>query len=122
MELLTLDCFLERESIDEVDFVKIDTEGHDYSVIKGAERTLKSGRIKALQFEYNWRWIGQRSFLKDVFAFIEEMNYRIGRVTPEGIEVYDSWNQSMETLVEDNYAIYRADTAEHLKLILPPST
>ena len=120
--LLTLDSFLDRESIDEIDFVKIDTEGHDLSVIRGAKRSLESRRIRALQFEYNWRWIGQRSFLKDVFAVIGGTDYHLGRVTPAGIEVLDSWNPSLETLIEDNYAVYRSDVSGQLKLISYPAT
>lgn len=107
----TLDDFLYRESISEVDFVKVDTEGHDFAVIRGASQSLSDGKIRALQFEYNWRWIGQRAFLKDVFGFIVGKEYVLGRVTPRGVEVYDNWEPNIETLTEDNFVLIRRDIA-----------
>ncbi|WP_077026610.1 FkbM family methyltransferase [Fuerstiella marisgermanici] len=118
--LMTLDHFITAARLDQVDLVKIDTEGHDYAVLCGARQGIGSGKIRALQFEYNWRWISQRSFLRDVFQLIADVDYQFGRVTPDGIEVYDQWHQRMETLVEDNYAIFHSDLGKHLKLISPP--
>ena len=36
--------------------LKIDTEGFDGHVLKGAEATLRSGRVKVVSFEYNAKW------------------------------------------------------------------
>lgn len=105
----TLDSFLDSESIPEVNLIKVDTEGHDFAVIRGAINSLRTGKIAALQFEYNWRWMGQRAYLRDVFAFIEGMNYSLGRVTPQGVELYKQWKPGLETLVEDNYVLLRKD-------------
>jgi FkbM family methyltransferase len=110
VELRTLDSFAISNSIKEIDFVKIDTEGHDFSVIQGSEEMLKSSRIGCIQFEYNWRWIGQRSYLKDVFDLVASLqDYRVGKVTPAGIEFYEKWTPEIETLIENNYAIMRED-------------
>jgi FkbM family methyltransferase len=109
VERTTLDAFLDAEKINSVDIVKVDTEGHDFAVIRGAANSLKMGKIGALQFEYNWRWMGQRAYLRDVFNFIKDLDYNIGRVTPRGIELHKQWQPAMETLIEDNYVIIRKD-------------
>lgn len=120
VRLTTLDEFIESESLDHVTFIKVDTEGHDYSVLSGAKRSLQQNRIWAMQFEYNWRWMGQRRFLRDVFELIADCDYQLGRVTPAGIEIYENWQPSMETLIEDNYAIIHNDVADQLQLCTPP--
>lgn len=37
-------------------FLKIDTEGYDYDVIKGANLTLLNKKVKFILFEYNSKW------------------------------------------------------------------
>nr|NIR59202.1 FkbM family methyltransferase [Gammaproteobacteria bacterium] len=47
----TVDHYCERNGVEHIDFLKIDTEGHDFEVIVGAERMLSEGRVTALQCE-----------------------------------------------------------------------
>ena len=104
---LRLDDFLGMERIDHVLFVKSDTEGHDISVLLGAVETLQRGRVDVWQFEYNHRWIDQRSFLKDVFDFIVDKPYLLGKLYGNGIEIYDKWHPELERFFESNYVLIR---------------
>ena len=56
VDLVTLDDELERLGVDHVDLLKIDAEGFDLHVLRGARRMLAAGRIGAVQFEYNTSW------------------------------------------------------------------
>ena len=47
----TIDEFCRNNQIDIIDFLKIDTEGYDLEVLKGAETMLRQGRILAVQVE-----------------------------------------------------------------------
>jgi FkbM family methyltransferase len=47
----TLDAFCAAQAIERIDFLKIDTEGHDLEVLKGAAGMLAAGRIAAIQVE-----------------------------------------------------------------------
>jgi len=47
----TLDAIAARHDIDHIHFLKIDTEGHDLEVLKGAQRLLGEGRISIIQVE-----------------------------------------------------------------------
>ena len=60
VDLVTLDAYCSEVGIDQVDFVKTDTEGHDMAVLLGAERKLTAQKVGIWQFEYTWRWIAAR--------------------------------------------------------------
>jgi hypothetical protein len=105
VELQTLDDFAAEQGLERIDLVKVDTEGHDFFVIQGARKLLEDGRIRALQFEYTWRWIYSRTYLRDVFEFLAGKPYALGKVTPKGIEYYPGWEWNLESYVEGNYLI-----------------
>jgi FkbM family methyltransferase len=99
----TLDQYADSAGLDDIALVKIDTEGHDLAVLRGARRLLTEQRICVVQFEYNWRWIGARAFLYDAFNLLEPAGYRLGKLTPRGVEFYPGWDADLETFVEGNY-------------------
>ena len=51
--VLALDDWLEAASIERVDLVKIDVEGAEHDVLRGAVRSLATGKIGALIVEFN---------------------------------------------------------------------
>ena len=48
----TLDGFCAKNKINLIDFMKIDVEGFELNVLKGAELMLSGGKIKLIQFEF----------------------------------------------------------------------
>lgn len=104
---VTLDVFCKVHSVDHIHLVKCDAEGHDAHVLMGARGLLKTERIDVVQFEYNQRWINARCYLKDVFELIEGLPYRIARVRPDRIEVFDQWHFELERFFEANYLLVR---------------
>jgi FkbM family methyltransferase len=99
----TLDSYAEQCGIARFTLVKIDAEGHDLAVLRGARTLLAEHRIAVAQFEYNHRWILGRFFLRDAFEFLLAFGYRVGKVTPRGVEFYPGWEPDLETFVEGNY-------------------
>lgn len=53
----TLDRFVAEMEIERIDFLKIDVEGWEPNILKGAEATLRQGRIKAILCEFNDYWL-----------------------------------------------------------------
>lgn len=51
VDLDTLDDFMEREGIERVSYLKIDTEGHDLQVLQGGKRSLAAQRIDLVEVE-----------------------------------------------------------------------
>lgn len=99
----TLDGFCASEGIDRVLLLKIDTEGHEMSVLGGAAEMLKRQAVDLIQFEYNHRWIASRHYLRDAFELLQPLGYSIGKVTPKGIEFYGEWHFELESWYEGNY-------------------
>ncbi len=87
--------------------VKIDTEGFDLLVLRGAEESLHDGRIEVVQFEYNWRWLLNHASLHDVFDLISNKPYRLGKLVGETIEFYDQWHFELDRFFENNYVLIR---------------
>lgn len=110
----TLSSYAEQAGLNQLTLVKIDTEGHDLAVLRGARQLFAEQRISVAQFEYNHRWIYARSYLRDAFELLEPLGYRLGKLTPAGVEFYPSWDAELETFVEGNYVACRQAIAEQL--------
>lgn len=102
-----LDEFLVQRQIEQVVFVKSDAEGHDFNIICGANDMFRQGRIEVWQFEYNFRWLSEKRCLKDVFEFIADKPYRLGKLYNKGIEIYENWHPELERFFEANYVLIK---------------
>jgi hypothetical protein len=80
-------------------------------VLRGAQRSFAAGRVSACQFEYNLRWIYARHYLRDVFEFAAGLPYRLGKVTPRGIETIRSWHPELERFFDGNFVLLHRDQA-----------
>ena len=105
IQKLSADEFCSKNQINHIHLFKSDTEGHDFEVLSGAKDLFQREAIDIFQFEYNHRWVFSRHYLKDVYDFTAALPYSVGKVTPEGIEVYREWHPEMERFFEANYVI-----------------
>lgn len=82
IQTVRLDNFLSGRNIDHVDFLKVDAEGHDLSVLRGAEAYLRDCRIDIIQFEFARMNCLSHILVKDFFDLLE--GYSIYRLAPNG--------------------------------------
>lgn len=108
------DSYCAAHGIERVHLLKVDAEGHDFSVLRGAERLFREERVMVAQFEYNHRWVYARHFLKDVFDFVRGMPYAVGKLTPEGVELYEEWHFELERFFENNYVVVHRGLVDRL--------
>ena len=54
VKTVSLDQFCQDHSIDHVDLLKLDVQGHEYSALKGAEHLIRAGRVGTIFMELNW--------------------------------------------------------------------
>ncbi len=102
--------FCALRGIDRIHLVKCDTEGHDFRVLEGARELLAARRIDVFQFEYTYQWVLSRCYLKDVFDLMKGLPYRIGKLEPDSIEIFDEWHPELDRFFESNYVAV-ADSA-----------
>ncbi len=88
--IITLTDYCRDHQIDTIDFLKLDTEGNEYSALGGARELIAQRKIGVIQFEFNEMNVVSRVFLKD---FVEALA---------------------------NYALFRLDTAALLPLRYTP--
>lgn len=58
-DINTVDEYCKEKQIEQIDFLKIDTEGFDYKVLLGAKTMIDTNKVNYIQFEY---WDGVRKF------------------------------------------------------------
>jgi len=107
VKLTTIDAFLADQAIGYVTMLKIDTEGFDFDVLRGARKTIAEGRIDIVQFEYNWRWLQNHASLFDVFNLVVGTDYRVGKLVKGGIIIYERWHFEIDRYFEANYLLLK---------------
>jgi FkbM family methyltransferase len=90
----TIDRFAEEHGIDRIDLLKIDTEGTELAVLRGARRMIRTGSIAAVQFEFNAMAAIRRTFLRD---FYEELpDHQFHRLLPDGLLALGPYRSALE--------------------------
>jgi len=107
----TLDSFCEKHSISRVDFVKIDTEGAELDVLRGAANLLHEQRIKIIQFEYGGTYPDAGITLHQVCRLLSSHNCVIFRILHDGIVHMADWRDSLENNRYSNYLAVSASVA-----------
>jgi hypothetical protein len=64
-----------------------------------------------VQFEYNWRWLINHASLRDVFEYIKDKPYRLGKLVGRSIELFDAWHFELDRYFENNYVLIRRGSA-----------
>jgi FkbM family methyltransferase len=77
-ETTTVDEFCAANEISVIDFIKIDTEGQEMEVLKGASKMISEKRISIIQFEFNTLHVYSRVFLRDFYELLH--GYEIYRL------------------------------------------
>jgi FkbM family methyltransferase len=102
VSLVTLDDYCARQGIAEVDFLKLDVEGHELLVLNGAGQMLASGKIRFIQFEFGGCNIDSRTFFRD-FYYLLSSHYRISRVLKDGLYPILAYRETDEIFITTNY-------------------
>jgi len=85
VELSTIDSYMSENGISKLDFLKIDTEGNDLNVIKGAEKMLKEGRIDTIQFEFSLHYTYSHTYFRDFTDYLSPFGYKVFKIMPKNI-------------------------------------
>lgn len=103
VQLTTADAYLEQTGLERVDLMKIDVEGHELSVLRGAERSLAEGRIGLIQLEYGGAYIDARAMLLDIFSLLKPHGYELFKLYANGLRPAAGYDPRFETFRYSNW-------------------
>lgn len=73
----TLDNYISENGIKHIDWMKIDVEGGEFSVLKGGKEMLNNGMVDIIQFEYGITWMTPNIKMSDVINYVGEFDYKV---------------------------------------------
>ena len=98
----TLDGFCASQSIERIDFLKLDVEGHELAVLRGARGMLERGAISMIQFEFGPANIYSRTYFYDFWSMLSD-RYNIFRIIPGGMVPITDYGEHLEVFLTTNY-------------------
>jgi len=107
ISMSTLDGFCNEHTIPQIDFLKLDVEGHELSVLSGARKMIDSNRIQYIQFEFGGTNIDSRTYFRDFFYLLNE-RYSLFRIVKDGLQPIPVYRETYEIFTTTNFlAIHR---------------
>jgi FkbM family methyltransferase len=99
----TADGYCARQGIAAIDFMKIDTEGHELAVLQGARGLMAAQAIGAVQFEYGGCNIDSRVLLRDIFEFLTVVGYVPAKIMRDHVAMVPAYDARLENFRYQNW-------------------
>ena len=98
-----------------IDFIKIDTEGFEYEVLKGAKNILEIHRPKFIQVEFNWHQLIKKQTLYNLSELINFSD--VFKILPHGNKLLqiDPFRPENNIYHLSNYVFIRKDISDKYK-------
>ena len=103
VKVITLDSINYEKKIE---FIKIDVEGNEFEVLKGARDSIKNHEPKYILLEFNQANVHSRVFMKDLINFLD--NYSLYRILPGGqmLELNNPYNATTHEIFGSQNIIF----------------
>lgn len=77
VKTLTLDKYAELKKINNIDLLKIDTEGHELDVLKGCLKSINKNKIKYILIELHSSKMYENYSKQEIEKFLKKNNFKI---------------------------------------------
>jgi FkbM family methyltransferase len=81
----TLDTYCEKNNINKIQFIKIDVEGAEYLIFKGAKELLKNKKIKCGIFEIGQTLTDANTSENEICSYLKSYGYETYRLNEDNI-------------------------------------
>lgn len=115
VRVTTIDQEVLSRGIGHIDFLKVDAEGFDLRVLRGAEKCLRDRMVDFVQFEYNSPWARAGATLADAIGMLTECGYEVFLLKANGLRKinYDLYGEYF------GYSNYVAVAPGQISKVLP---
>ncbi len=97
---ITLDTFCAERKIENIDILKVDVEGFESSVFKGAQNLLKNKKIKNILFEISMGVMERLQFdPAEPLKLLESYDYKIANVDGQAVSSQDIYKYGGQDLL-----------------------
>jgi len=118
--IITGDAYVSEHGLTHIDFLKIDVEGAELSVLNGFADAFERRAIDIVQFEYGQVNLRTRVFLEDFYKFFSAHGFIVGKLLPHGVG-FKPFDLADEDFIGLNFVACRADRGDLIAAIgCPP--
>lgn len=102
VQTTTLEAYIEAKGIKHVNLLKIDVEGHELQVLKGAGQYLNPDFLDCIQFEYGGCGLDSMTSLRSLYRLLEMQGFELYKMMPSGL-LKRKYSLFMENFQNSNY-------------------
>lgn len=102
ISIVTLTDFVQRHGLTKIDLLKMDAEGHEFSILQGAGDLLGQQKIDFIQFEFGVCNVDSKVFFKDFYNLLHG-RYHILRILKDTFYPVDRYDERLEVFLTTNY-------------------
>lgn len=108
VQLSSVDDYCRANLIEKIDWLKLDVEGHELDVLKGAAEMFSRKAVNLVTFEFGGCNIDTRTYFRDFFNFFREQGMTIHRITPNGhFQPIARYRETEEQFTTVNFVAFR---------------
>ncbi len=114
----TGDTYCRDNGIEEIDLLKIDTEGKELDVLRGFSELLGARHVRMVQFEYGLGSVYTKDLLRDFNEYFAARGYVVGKVFPRSVD-FRPYTVADEDFIGPNYIAIRHDDRTLAEMLGP---
>ena len=108
-ESITIDQFCRDRNIKKIHLLKLDVEGNELNVLRGAEKMLENGSIDFIQFEFGICSLAAKISFRALYDILKS-RYTISRILTDGLEEIKNPGLREECFFTTNYLAEKKQT------------